>query len=240
MDNDSAVAAEGSNRLETLKESATTVMASVNTSGVIHLVQELGVEIEHDISSRRRWGCWLMSQFCKHANADFLDYVAVILKYLLSRVADLDRLVLVAVMEALGALCDAAKHDCMMDHVDFIRSCISSTASDSKHRRGMDAGFKGTSGEFLLPLFTVPSSLDALLPMLSHTLMNGNATQRESAAAGIGELAAMTDDAVLKPYLIKTAGPLIRVIGDRFPSSVKLAILQVCQRNICKHLSLQT
>ena len=36
----------------------------------------------------------------------------------------------------------------------------------------------------------------------------------------------MTDPAALKPYLIKTTGPLIRVVGDRFPSGVKAAILQ--------------
>ena len=50
---------------------------------------------------------------------------------------------------------------------------------------------------------------------------------RETAADVIAELAAMADPAVLKPYLIKTSGPLIRVVGDRFPSNVKAAILQV-------------
>ena len=36
----------------------------------------------------------------------------------------------------------------------------------------------------------------------------------------------MCDPSVLKPILIKTTGPLIRVAGDRFPSPVKAAILQ--------------
>jgi hypothetical protein len=36
----------------------------------------------------------------------------------------------------------------------------------------------------------------------------------------------MTETPLLKPYLIKTTGPLIRVVGDRFPSNVKFAILE--------------
>jgi hypothetical protein len=56
--------------------------------------------------------------------------------------------------------------------------------------------------------------------------MNGSAQLRETAADGITELLKMCDPSVLKPVLIKTTGPLIRVAGDRFPSAVKSAILQ--------------
>lgn len=48
---------------------------------------------------------------------------------------------------------------------------------------------------------------------------------REVAATGLGELIALTGPAALKPFLIKLTGPLIRIVGDRFPSGVKAAIL---------------
>ena len=60
---------------------------------------------------------------------------------------------------------------------------------------------------------------------------------RETAADVIAELADMADPAVLKPYLIKTTGPLIRVVGDRFPSNVKASILQVNYE--CMHAQTQ-
>ena len=115
-----------------------------------------------------------------------------------------------------------------MPHLDFVRSCVSSTASDSKHRSGGSA-MVDKNGKYLLPMLTIPQSLDPLLPSFLYSLLNGTATQRENAAAGLGELASMTEDTVLKTYMIKAAGPLIRVAGERFPSSVKQAIVQVGQ-----------
>ena len=50
---------------------------------------------------------------------------------------------------------------------------------------------------------------------------------REGSALGIGEIVVLTDPASLKPYVIKMTGPLIRVVGDRFPSSAMSAILEV-------------
>eukprot|EP01041_Mallomonas_annulata_P003729 gene3729-7411_t len=213
-------------RLEAVKSCAGDVMGSITSTGVNAIVSELGKEVEHDFNSdRRRWGCWLTGQFCGKSKADYSDYVPVIIKHVISRVADMEKKVLAATVEALGGLFTAVGPEAMMEHLDFVRSCISSTASDSKHRKGM-GGCTDAAGDFLLPLLTLPQSLDPLLPTFIHTLMNGSAQQREVAATGIAELAAMSDAAVLKPYLIKTAGPLIRVIGDRFPSGVKYAILQ--------------
>ncbi len=42
----------------------------------------------------------------------------------------------------------------------------------------------------------------------------------------MGDLLTSCNDAVLKPYLVKAVGPLIRVMGERTASSVKGAILQ--------------
>ena len=50
---------------------------------------------------------------------------------------------------------------------------------------------------------------------------------RETAAAGLGELIAITANKYLTgPFLIKLTGPLLRIVGDRNPSAVKIAIVQ--------------
>ena len=124
--------------------------------------------------------------------------------------------------------------DIYMNSIEFIYNCVSSTASDAKHRATGSAMIPAPdgSGELWLPLFTLPKSLDCIIPVFIHSLLNGTVTQRELAATALGEFAVMSEpNTVLKPHLIKTTGPLIRVVGDRFPSSLKLAILQVRRLN---------
>ena len=79
-------------RFEALKEAAAAVMGAVTTEGVHHLVGELGKQMEHDSKVHcRRWGCWLAAQFFAHSHASFTEYVPLMLKFLLSRVAESDR-----------------------------------------------------------------------------------------------------------------------------------------------------
>ncbi|KAG6736243.1 hypothetical protein POTOM_061029 [Populus tomentosa] len=56
-------------------------------------------------------------------------------------------------------------------------------------------------------------------------LTSGFAELREQAALGLGELIEVTSEKALKDFVIPITGPLIRIIGDRFPWQVKSAIL---------------
>ena len=215
------------NRFTSVKIAATKVMGSVVTTGVNYLLDELGHQIEHEIDpERRRWGCVLLADFIKASKADYDDYVSIILKYLLGRVADTNRDVLVALSDALTVLCNTVPHEKLIENMNFILSAISSTASDARHRTdSLASTLVSEIGDSILPLFTVPKSLDSLLSVFLFALMNGSVSQREIAADGIGEFVKMSEISVLKPFFIKATGPLIRVVGDRFPSSVKAAIL---------------
>ena len=52
--------------------------------------------------------------------------------------------------------------------------------------------------------------------MFLHGLIYGTPETREVAAAGLGDIIALTSAAALKPFVIQITGPLIRVIADRF------------------------
>lgn len=57
--------------------------------------------------------------------------------------------------------------------------------------------------------------------------MYGNSSIREVSATGLGELIAITSNKYLAgPFIIKITGPLLRIVGDRNPSEVKIAIIQ--------------
>ncbi|KAF7728036.1 translational activator of GCN4 [Apophysomyces ossiformis] len=74
--------------------------------------------------------------------------------------------------------------------------------------------------------FCLPKGIGAILPIFLQGLMYGSAESREQAALGVGELIDRTSSDALKPFVTQITGPLIRIIGDRYPPQVKTAILQ--------------
>jgi hypothetical protein len=49
---------------------------------------------------------------------------------------------------------------------------------------------------------------------------------REEAAEGLGEVVSLTSEDSLKPHVVQITGPLIRIIGDRFPSQVGAVVAE--------------
>ena len=61
---------------------------------------------------------------------------------------------------------------------------------------------------------------------MQGVLQGTSAELRETAAEGLGDLVDGTSDEALRPYVVQITGPLIRIIGDRFPWEIKAAILR--------------
>ena len=76
-----------------------------------------------------------------------------------------------------------------------------------------------------LPGFALPKGPGCILPVFLQGLMYGTSDQREQSALGIADIVERTSAANLKPFVTQITGPLIRTIGERFPSEVKAAIL---------------
>lgn len=71
------------------------------------------------------------------------------------------------------------------------------------------------------------AGLEPLLPIYQRGILYGTPTIREASAAGLGEVISLTSNKFLAgPLIIKMTGPLLRIVGDRNPSNVKIAILK--------------
>ena len=57
-------------------------------------------------------------------------------------------------------------------------------------------------------------------------ILNGPQELKEQAAVGLGEVIRRTSAAALKPSVVSITGPLIRILGDRFNYTVKVAVLE--------------
>lgn len=71
----------------------------------------------------------------------------------------------------------------------------------------------------------VPKGPACILPIFVQGLMYGTSDQREASANGMGCIVERVDASLLKLHVTQITGPLIRTIGERFPASVKVAIV---------------
>jgi len=78
-----------------------------------------------------------------------------------------------------------------------------------------------------VPGFCVPpKGLTPFLPMFLQGLRYGSGEIRQQSATALGDLVRLTSEEALKPFVVSITGPLLRVVGDRFPWEVKAAILK--------------
>jgi len=200
------------------------VCHNVDTLGVSRLISEIVNKFAHDKASVRKTACWSYQVIVEERKeaADFYEEVPVILRELLHRLNDDSKDVLKANNAALGALTKCVPAEELVTHIQYVRNLIASMVSDARYRKG-GVG----DGDFFLPGFNMPKGLEPLMPIYQRGILYGNATIRETAAAGLGELITITANKFLAgPFLIKLTGPLLRIVGDRNPPAVKIAIVQ--------------
>jgi hypothetical protein len=216
-----AVCPEQGATCSAVQRCAISLGANIDDIGVQVFAVQVGQQISSENETSRQYAVWILEQFLTNAKADFTEQVPIFLKDLLHRLNDSSEGVLHAACSALRALNARLPMEELISHLQFTRTVLTSMISDAKHRR------HGTLEKgFLLPGFNIPKGLDPILPMFFEALMHGTPQLRETAALGLGEIVEATSPEALKPYLVKTTGPLIRVVGDKFPSGVKSAILQ--------------
>lgn len=194
-----------------LDDALTAVLVSVedHESGLGSLQMHMLGLVKHESPKKRIIGCELFARFCQSTEADFSDYVVDFIRQLVSLFDDRQPEVVGAAWSALDALVKTISKEQMEPLVVPLRRTI----------EGVGVPGHPVDG------FSRPNGLKPILPILLQGLLAGTAEQREQAAYGLGDLVERTSPEAFKAYCIQTVGPLIRVIGDRFPPPVKSAIL---------------
>lgn len=203
-----------------LGAAAATIICSVQDVGVPWTLQEVCKVLAGPVASHRRVAAWLLSSFVRGTTAPYASQVPMLLKELLSRFADEDTAALRAAWDAVNTMVNTLPIEDTVNHLDFIRSVLSSVVADVRMRQDVPE-----REPYYLPGFCLPKGLDAILPVHLRALMHGSADARESAALGLGELVSWTSHDALKAFYVKITGPLIRIVADKFPWNVKAAIL---------------
>uniref|UniRef100_A0A0G4FAB6 TOG domain-containing protein n=1 Tax=Chromera velia CCMP2878 TaxID=1169474 RepID=A0A0G4FAB6_9ALVE len=184
-------------------------------------LEEKGLEMESDPQnpSRRAALSSLLEDLfeASRTEVELLSFVKSILRPLFSvALVDPDSVVLERGMAALQTFARVAT-----------KEELSTYAGDMKEelKRLVEDPVTLKEADFTLPGLSLKNGLEPFLTAYQHALMQGSNELRERAAQALGQLVSHTEEAALKPYVVKTTGPLIRIAGDRFPPVVKAAIL---------------
>ncbi|KAI9203244.1 armadillo-type protein [Polychytrium aggregatum] len=197
-----------------IKEALKVLMLSVEEDGLHTLMVLLQDTMADGSLERKRTVCEALAIFCAGSSVDISDYVSDWVRRLLELLTSKDAATVKTAWAALDALIKTIKKDEMERHVANTRRAIAFISERLKP----DETIAG---------FSLPKGISPLLPIFSQGLIAGsNSDVREQAALGLGDLVRRTSVPALGPFVTQITGPLIRVIGDRFPWQVKAAILQ--------------
>jgi HEAT repeat protein len=210
-----------------IKEALKILLLSVEEDGLYVLMPILIEAVSEGSSSQLTSACECLAVFCEGTKVDFSGYIGDWISRLLNILRGppkYDASNVQAAWKALEAVAKSIKKDDLEKYVEPLRKAIANTTSSM-----------GPSEE--LAGFCLPKGISPVLPFFLQGLMYGSSDIRQESAAGLGDLVKRTSPDALKPFVTQITGPLIRIIGDRFPPSVKAAILSTL-RYVCVFQSL--
>jgi len=196
-------------------ETAQIIVTCVEDDGISLLFCELVAKAKDPSKNSRRGAVMLIGHFCETTQTDFSDQIPRLFKLLIELLNDSEPTIISAASSTLGKLVKAIPKSEYGEYLFDVRDYLLAVEKD------LLAQNKTT-----LPGFCQKKGLEPILPIFKEGLLSGSVEIRENAARGLGDLVRLTDEKDLRLYIVHITGPLIRIIGDRFPSNVKLAILE--------------
>lgn len=199
-----------SEEIEEVQDAFDKTLLSIDSDEGVHpVMQQLMSLVKHQDPAKRAAICERLAVFFQETTLDYSIYVQDIVSQLIYYLGDKDQNVVKGVFEALSTLVKAQDKSVLEQLVKPAHQSLI---------------ISGVRGEDLAGL-ALPKGPSCILPIFSHGLMYGNSEQRELSALSIAEIIDRTPAANLRPFATPITGPLIRVIGEKFSSDIKSAIL---------------
>nr|XP_009858208.1 eIF-2-alpha kinase activator GCN1 [Ciona intestinalis] len=202
---------------ESVKADATKVIHSVSgEQGMRIVIDDLLLGIKNEDVEIRYSSIVLLRAFCSNPNGEFSDYIAVFIQAFIKLLADPDVRVQSEGWETLSVVTGTLDPADMHRHVSSVRHALRFIKNDEMVIK------TGTLPGFCLP----KKGMAPLLLIFREGILNGHPDLKEQSARGLSECIQYLTPTALKPSVVSITGPLIRILGDRYNSNVRISVIE--------------
>lgn len=195
---------------ESLKMALNKVFLSVTEEGGLHpLLQQIGSLLNSENIEKQVIILECVPDFFENTILDYSIYAVDLVSNAIHSLEDKDPRIVKGNFELLSVILKAQEKSELERFIKPAKQALSLTG-----KPGCD-----------LAGFCLPKGPSCVLPIFLHGLMYGSNDEREDSALGIADVVSKTPAANLRPFVSTITGPLIRVVGERFNSDIKAAIL---------------
>ncbi|CAF2053347.1 unnamed protein product [Rotaria magnacalcarata] len=164
----------------------------------------------------------LLSSFCKKAKGTYQDSIDDLIRICINLLNDDNEQVLNTAWDCIDTIIKDMDQLELQKRLPVVRQALRSAQSNSRER--------GRLFGLCLP----KKGIGCIIPIYKECILNGPPELRESGANGLNEAINLSDAEALKPSIMNVTGPLIRVLGERFSTDIKVAILETLSTFMAK------
>uniref|UniRef100_A0AC35TKU5 TOG domain-containing protein n=1 Tax=Rhabditophanes sp. KR3021 TaxID=114890 RepID=A0AC35TKU5_9BILA len=166
----------------------------------------------------------LLSRFIAEADIDFTDRIDVILPGTIALYNSNVPEIVEAAIRTMAALTKDMEQADQFATMPVLQSAVGKFVYIGK--------CKPVTG------FCHPKGIAPLLPMIRESIINGSVDVKQKACETLGNMITLSNEEGLKAHVVSATGPLIRVLGDRYPSEVKIAVLSTLSKLLDKVINM--
>lgn len=205
---------------EEIKASFDKILLSIDSDSGIHpLMQQLLSLVKHEDPVKRGIIYERLGNFFKDTSLDYSMYTQDMVQQFILSLDDKSPQVVQGTFEALTSLIKSQSKESLEKLVKPAYQSLVLTGVKGEEI----AGFRLNRGP------------NCILPIFLHGLMYGNNEQKELSSLSIADIIDKTPATILKPFATIITGPLIRVIGEKVTSDIKVGIL-IALTNLLKKI----
>ncbi|XP_060926868.1 stalled ribosome sensor GCN1 [Limanda limanda] len=155
----------------------------------------------------------ILNAYFARTRLDYSSHTRTLLSGLIRLLNDTNPEVLTQSWDTINSITKKLDASSQLALIDDLHRDIRSVAADVRGQH--------------LPGFCLPKKgVTCILPVLREGVLTGSPEQKEEAAKALGGIIKLTSPEALRPSVVNITGPLIRILGDRFASTVKTALLE--------------